>query len=242
MGFFGDEVKKATKKAAIAIAKDIAHETIDPIVDEKTYPIDKAIVNFMGDKDHVHQSKFAEKINTLQEQDDTAVYIFLKKERHSWTDEFQVFDSEQNPIYQVKGTALSVKRVIHVYDMDGDELGYVKESLVSLRSPVSPEKLANKIALLPLSPYDCDIVIGGKKVGHFSSDVSITNRNYILEPLGWKAECDYLGGNIKIFSKKGRPILSMPAQSRWRGFYALKISKPKYELMALLIVLAIHAE
>ena len=35
MGFFGDEVKKATKKAAIAIAEGIAHETIDPIVDEK---------------------------------------------------------------------------------------------------------------------------------------------------------------------------------------------------------------
>ena len=57
----------------------------------------------------------------------------LGKQRvFSWTDSYDVYDENANAKYFLKAEFLSLGHRLHVYDMAGNELGLIKEKVMSL--------------------------------------------------------------------------------------------------------------
>ena len=58
--------------------------------------------------------------------------LLVKQRAFSWTDSYDVYDENENAKYFVKAEFLSLGHRLHVYDMAGNELGLIKEKVMSL--------------------------------------------------------------------------------------------------------------
>ena len=58
--------------------------------------------------------------------------LLVKQRVFSWTDSYDVYDENENAKYFVKAEFLSLGHRLHVYDMAGNELGLIKEKVMSL--------------------------------------------------------------------------------------------------------------
>ena len=223
------------EKAAKAIIKGKIETAILPVMEstaEKLEKASKAIDDYYYDKGNKYQNSFTTKLGKKAIEDSNSNYLFIKKNQKSWTDNLEVYDSNQEFLFHAKGALTSIKRHIYVYDSEGNELGAVKEKIVSVRSPLSLEGQLG-------SPFDCDLEISGKKIGRLSSEFAVAKRRYHLEPYGFKIEGNLIGGNLKVYDKENHLIINMPDRDIIHGFYAISYTDPKYRFIALLIILAI---
>ena len=58
--------------------------------------------------------------------------LLIRQRVFSWTDSYDVYDENGNAKYFVKAEFLSIGHRLHVYDMAGNELGLIKEKVLSL--------------------------------------------------------------------------------------------------------------
>ena len=65
--------------------------------------------------------------------------LLVKQRVFSWTDSYDVYDENENAKYFVKAEFLSLGHRLHVYDMAGNELGLIKEKVMSAFYIVSTE-------------------------------------------------------------------------------------------------------
>ena len=223
------------EEAAAAIIKEKVSEALAPAAYAAGRKIRQA-ADDSYEKDRKSGDKFAEKVQNLQNKKTEKVFLFLKKKPFTWTDKYEVFGPNNELRYTVRGKATSIKRHLFVYDQNGNELGSLKENLLSLRSPISLEAL-----VATKNPFDCDIVISGGFSAHLSSEHGITKRQYHLDPPGWLVEGNLLGGNLRVSDRQEHEILSMPVVNHMRQFYAISID-PEYELLGLLITLAVNVD
>lgn len=57
--------------------------------------------------------------------------LLIKQRVFSWTDTFDVYDQEVTPRYFVKGEFFSLGHKLHVYHQNGQEIGVIREKLMS---------------------------------------------------------------------------------------------------------------
>lgn len=55
----------------------------------------------------------------------------IREKFWSWGDDFYVYDENQQPIYQIKGKVFSWGDQLSFRDMQGNELAYIKQRLIS---------------------------------------------------------------------------------------------------------------
>lgn len=84
--------------------------------------------------------------------------LLIKQRVFSWTDTYDVYDEAGNPKYYVKAEFFTLGHRIHVYDMNQNEIGVVKERVFKL---------------LPVF----DIEIGGKDFGTVQKEFAFLNRS-----------------------------------------------------------------
>ena len=65
--------------------------------------------------------------------------LLVKQRVFSWTDSYDVYDENENAKYFVKAEFLSLGHRLHVYDMAGNELGLIKEKVMSLLPVFRPK-------------------------------------------------------------------------------------------------------
>ena len=58
--------------------------------------------------------------------------LVIKQRVFSWTDSYDVYDEFENVCYRVKGEYFSLGHRLHVYDAQGQEVGLVKQKLMSI--------------------------------------------------------------------------------------------------------------
>ena len=228
----------------MGIIKHIVKEQLELAALEVLEPVHKGMIkagnrihDAVNDTDHEKENKFAGKVKAMQEKDDKGIYLFLKKKKYTWTDKYEVFDADRNIVYYVKGEALSVKRSIKVFDAENRQIGAARESLLALRSPLSAEKLlGNK------EPFNCRLEISGMEPVMMKSVLGIAKRKYQINEWGIRIEGNLLGGDLKAYDEENNLILSMPKRNPFQDLYSIRISDKKYELLGLLITLAVNVD
>lgn len=154
--------------------------------------------------------------------------LLINQKKFTWRNQFDIYDGFQNVKYSVKGEFTSIKHHLHIYDINGKEIAFVKEKLMTLRPS----------AMLESHPTDFDLEINGKKVGKLRSKWSIGKRKYTLDN-GWNVEGNVIGWKYKIMSED-RIIAAISYKPLyWGDTYLITFPENENELLILMIVLAI---
>lgn len=148
--------------------------------------------------------------------------LMIKQRVFSWTDTYDVYDENQNTKYFVKAEFLSIGHRIHVYDMQGNELGMIRERVLSL---------------LPVF----EIEMNGTVCGRVEKRFTLFRPKYEIDFNGWRAEGDFLGWEYDVYSGCSSILHISKELFPWGDTYVLDFANPADELMGLLLVIAIDA-
>lgn len=149
--------------------------------------------------------------------------LLIKQRVFSWTDTYDVFDTDWNAKYFVKGDFFSLGHTIRVFDkFTGEELGCVQQRLLTL---------------LPTF----DILVDGQIIGTVRKKFTFFTQDYEVDYRGWDVEGDFLGWDYRVLGRN-REVMSISKEwLTWGDTYTLRYDSPADELPGLLLVIAIDA-
>ena len=149
--------------------------------------------------------------------------LMIKQRVFSWSDTYDVFDSDGQPRYFVRAEILSLGHQIHVYDKrTGQEVGSIHQRLFTF---------------LPTF----DIVIGGQTMGTIRKEFSFFTPRYHVDFRGWEVTGDFMGWDYTAY-QSGREVLSVSKELfHWGDTYVLRYRTVADEISGLLLVIAIDA-
>ena len=148
--------------------------------------------------------------------------LLIKQRVFSWTDTYDVYDENGEVKYFVKAEFLSLGHKLHVYDTMDNEVGLVREKLMTL---------------LPVFEIEMD----GCLQGRIEQKFTLFKPKYELDLNGWRVEGDFLGWTYDVYSGCSRVIHITQEILHWGDTYVIDIENPEDERMGLLLVLAIDA-
>lgn len=148
--------------------------------------------------------------------------LLIKQRVFSWTDSYDVYDENENAKYFVKAEFLSLGHRLHVYDMAGNELGLIKEKVMSL---------------LPVF----EIEVNGQTLGRIEKRFTLFRPKYDVEFNGWHVEGDFKEWNYDIYEACSPVVHITKELFHWGDTYVLDFANPADELMGLLLVITIDA-
>lgn len=149
--------------------------------------------------------------------------LLIKQRVFSWTDTYDVYDTDLNAKYYVRGDFFSLGHRIRIFDKyTGQELGCVAQRLLTL---------------LPTF----DIIIDGQLVGTVKKKFTLFTQDYLVDYRGWDVAGDFLGWDYAV-TDGNRDVMSISKEwLTWGDTYTLSYSDPADELPGLLLVIAIDA-
>lgn len=149
--------------------------------------------------------------------------LLIKQRIFSWTDTYDVYDSDMNSKYFVKGDFFSLGHRIRIFDKNtGEELGNVAQRL---------------LALLPTF----DIIIDGQIVGTVRRKFTVFTEDYQVDYRNWDVAGNFLGWNYRV-TEGSRDVMTIAKEwLAWGDTYTLSYDNPADELPGLLLVVAIDA-
>lgn len=148
--------------------------------------------------------------------------LLIKQRVFSWSDTYDVYDENGNPKYFVKSEVLSLLHKIHVQDMQGNEVGIIKEQF-------------------KLFVPRFDIEIGGRFCGSIEKQFTLFRPKYDVDYNGWRCEGDFLAWNYDVYEGCSSVVHISKQPFHWGDTYAIDIVNPQDEIMALMLVIAIDA-
>lgn len=146
--------------------------------------------------------------------------LLIKQRVFSWTDSFDVYDSDRNRKYFVKGEFFSLTHKLHVYDNTQKEIGVITQRLFSL---------------LPVF----DIELNGKMVGTIKKKFTFFRPQYEVDMNGWRVEGDFLQWNYDVYGGCSPVMRISKKLLNWGDTYVIDFADPQDEIIGLLLVLAI---
>lgn len=148
--------------------------------------------------------------------------LLIKQRVFSWTDSYDVYDEEGNKKYFVKAELLSLGHRLHVYDSRDNEIGMIKEKLMTLMPAF-------------------EIVIDGVRKGMIQKKLTFLKPKYEVEFNGWRVEGDFLAWNYDVYAGGNSVIHITKELLHWGDTYVIDFADPADELMGLMLVVAIDA-
>lgn len=148
--------------------------------------------------------------------------LLIKQRVFSWSDTYDVYDENENVKYFVKAEFLSLGHRLHIYDSWQNEVGVIKERLLTL---------------LPAF----DIEVNGIVQGCIEKKFTLFKPKYEVDFNGWRVEGDFLGFEYDVYSGCSSVIHITKEWLHWGDTYVIDIANPADELMGLLLVIAIDA-
>ena len=136
---------------------------------------------------------------------------FLIKQRvFSWSDTFDIYDEYENKKYFVQAEFLSLGHRLHVYDMNGHEVGLIKEKVLTF---------------LP----EFEVMIGGHSCGIIKKKFTFFHPQYELDYNGWHVEGDFLSWNYDVYEACSAVIHITKEPLHWGDTYVIDFLDPKDE-------------
>lgn len=147
----------------------------------------------------------------------------VKQRVFSFGAKYDVWDINGDPVYYVRGEILSLGRVLHIYDMNDNEVASVEQRLFTFG-------------------HKYDVFCGSSLVATISKQLfTFIGLRYTIEGTDWQVEGAPFSHEFSIADSRGREIASISREwFTWGDCYLIDIS---YEnsLMGLAVVLAIDA-
>ena len=154
---------------------------------------------------------------------DLYMRLLFKQRLFSWFDSYDIYDEEGNTAYVVKGE-LAWGHLLRVYDASGNEIGYIKEKILSW---------------LPRF----EMYIGGSYAGCISKEFSLFTPRFNIDYNGWHVEGSWLEWDYTILDRTGAGIAAVSKEIwNFTDTYVIDIRYPEDAVYALMLVLAIDAE
>jgi len=148
--------------------------------------------------------------------------LLIKQRVFSWTDSYDVYDEAGNVRYFVKAEFFSWGHKLHVYDAWDNEVGLIRERILSL---------------MPVF----EIEINGVPQGIIEKKFTFFKPKYEIDFNGWRVEGDFMGWDYDVYSGCGAIIHISKELFRWGDTYVIDFVNPADELEGLLLVIAIDA-
>lgn len=149
--------------------------------------------------------------------------LLFKQRFFSWFDSYDIFNEQGQTVYIVKGE-LSWGHLLKIFDPAGNELGTVKERVLTF---------------LP----KFEIYKGDHYVGCISRKFTFFEPIYNIDYNGWYVKGDWLEWDYSILNASGQTVGTVSKEIfKWTDTYQIEIVNPQDALDALMLVLAIDAE
>ena len=146
--------------------------------------------------------------------------LYMKEKVFTLSDKFFVMDEEGNEKYIVEGEFLSLGKRLHIYDLQGAEVAFIKQELLTF---------------LPRFTVSVD----GAEAAQVKREFSLFLPRYTIEGLGWEIEGSFWEHDYQI-TRQGSPIVTIQKEwMTWGDSYELDITNPADEITALAVVLTI---
>lgn len=148
--------------------------------------------------------------------------LYIKQKVFSFKDRFTVKDECGNDRYFVEGEFLSFGKKLHIFDMNNNEVAFVRQKLMTFMPKFTVE-------------------IGSRQIAEIVKEFTFFKPKYRVEGLGWDVEGDFFSHDY-IITDSSRPIVSIHKQwMSWGDTFELDIDNSSDEVVALAVVLAIDA-
>lgn len=146
--------------------------------------------------------------------------LYIKEKVFSLGDKFTVKDAFERDKYVVEGEIFTWGKKLHIYDMTGQEVAFIKQEVWSF---------------LPRYYVFCN----GRQVAEIKKEFSFLFPKYSIEGLGWEIEGSFTAHEYEIY-QNGRTIVSISKEwLTWGDSYELDILDPADEIIALAVVITI---
>ncbi len=146
--------------------------------------------------------------------------LYMKQKVFSLRDRFTIKDKDGNDRYCVEGQLLSLGNKLHIYDMDKNEVAFVREKLISFRPKFIVE-------------------IDGQQVAEIVKKITLLKPKYYIEGPGWEVTGKILEHDYSVMD--GVDVIASIHKKwmSWGDSYEIDIDDPENEVFALAVVLAI---
>lgn len=148
--------------------------------------------------------------------------LMIKQHVFSWTASYDIYDENGDAKYFVKAEFFSLGHKLHVYDRDHNEVGVVKQRVLTF---------------LPAF----DIEVGGVLKGCIQKRFTFLHPKYDVDYNGWRVEGDFLGLDYDVFEGCSSVMRISKEWLHWGDTYVIDFVNPGDELMGLMLVIAIDA-
>lgn len=148
--------------------------------------------------------------------------LYMKQKVFSFKDKFTIKDSNGEDKYYVEGELISLGKKLHIYDMQGNELAFVRQKIVSF---------------LPKFTIEVD----GREIAQIVKKISFLKPKYIVDGLGWNVEGNFLAHDYVINDGAKDIVLIHKKYMAWGDSFELCIAEEQNEVISLAVVLAIDA-
>ncbi len=149
--------------------------------------------------------------------------LIFKQRMFSWFDSYDIYYENGETAYTVKGQ-LSWGHCLKVFDPQGNEIGTVKERVLSL---------------LP----QFEVYAGNRYLGVIRKEFTLFVPKFTIDFLGWQVEGSFMEWDYRVCSAAGQTVAVVSKElMRWTDTYVIDVQNPSDALPALMLVLAIDAE
>lgn len=149
--------------------------------------------------------------------------LIFKQRLFSWFDSYDVYNESGETVFTVRGE-LSWGHLLRIYDAYGNELGAVKEKVLTF---------------LP----KFDIYMGRNYVGCIRKDFTFFRPSFSVDFNGWQVQGNFLEWDYNIVDGMGQNVATVSKQLfNWTDTYIIDVDNPQDAVCALMLVLAIDAE
>ena len=147
--------------------------------------------------------------------------LYVKEKAISVMDKFFVRNEKGDKVYEIKRKvepAIGLK--LHIYDMKGNELAYIKEKNISIKPKFR-------------------VFVGGEHTATIEKKIVALKPKYEVPELDWTVKGNILEHNYKIIERKDEVMNIHKGRLTLSDSFVLEFADKKHILEALAVVLSI---
>lgn len=148
--------------------------------------------------------------------------LYMKQKVFSFKDKFTIKDEYGKDKYYIEGEFLSIGKKLRIYDVNHNELAFVRQKV---------------LAFMPKFTIEID----GREIAEIVKKVTFFKPKYYVEGLDWNVEGDFFSHDYTVVSGNKEIVSIHKAWMSWGDTFELDIMEDRDEVTALAVVLAIDA-
>ncbi len=146
--------------------------------------------------------------------------LYIKQKVFSFKDKFDIFDCNGNVKYKAEGEFFSLGKKLHVYDMNGAEVIYIRQRLITF-----------------LPKYEISVL--GSETVEIVKNFTLFKHEYTIPQWNIKIHGDFFAHEYSV-EQNGSPIAQLSKEwLSWGDTYNICIYNPGDEFVALAAILVV---